>query len=50
MSELEQELYRALIIALDHLEGEPRLLAIKAIEKAETPVSSETIDARHGDA
>jgi hypothetical protein len=41
MTELERVLYDALVAALDQLEGEPRLVAMAAIEKAERepPVS-----------
>ena len=33
--EIRLELYRALIAAMDHLEGEVRLIALAAIAKAE---------------
>jgi hypothetical protein len=33
--EIRLELYRALITAVDHLEGEVRLIALAAIAKAE---------------
>jgi hypothetical protein len=33
--EIRLELYRALIAAMDHLEGEARLIALAAIAKAE---------------
>jgi hypothetical protein len=35
MSEIEEQLYRALVAAVDHLEGEVRLIALAAIAKAE---------------
>jgi hypothetical protein len=36
MSEIEEQLYRALLAALDQLEGEARLIALAAIAKAES--------------
>jgi hypothetical protein len=35
MTEIEEQLYLALVAALDHLEGEVRLIALAAIAKAE---------------
>jgi hypothetical protein len=35
MTQIEEELYLALLAALDHLEGEVRLIALAAIERAE---------------
>ena len=35
MTEIEQELYRALLAALDQLEGEARLIALAALKRAE---------------
>jgi hypothetical protein len=35
MTEIEEQLYLALVAALDHLEGEVRLIALAAIAKVE---------------
>jgi hypothetical protein len=47
MTEIEEQLYRALLAALDHLSGETRLIAMRAIEKAERgPPVSEYLNTR----